>query len=102
MKKEHPHHSVRQRQKMSRRMIVYISAFCLAFITTGLVIVINLTHIEKSVAQTAASYTIEDESFVTDKSLPATIVKQHPLFGPQTKFMRKAKAIPQSQTNISE
>jgi hypothetical protein len=83
-------------------MIVLVSAFCIAIVATGLVVFINLTHVEKSMAQAAAQFTIEDESFVTDKSMPQTIAKQHPLFGPQTQFIRKAKAVPPAQTNISE
>jgi hypothetical protein len=53
-------------------------------------------------AQAVARYTIEDGSFVTDKSLPSTVSKQHPLFGPQTQFVRKAKQINTTDTNLAE
>ena len=83
-------------------MIVFVSTFCIAFVMTVIVIVINLTHVERSMAQQAATFTIEDESFVTDKSLPSTVVKQHPQFGSKTQFLRKAKPIDSAQTNIKE
>jgi hypothetical protein len=102
MGKRRTHQSVRQRQKMSFAMIAYVSVFCIALVTTCLVITINMMHVEKSMAQTVATYIIEDENFVTDKALPTVVVKQHPLFSSETKFMRKAKPIPIEQTNIKE
>ena len=102
MKKLRPHYTVRQRQKMSFSTIVFVSTFCVALVATGLVILINIIHVEKSMAQQTSEFTIEEESFVNDKALPSTVVKQHPMFGTKTQFMRKAKAIPSNQTNISE
>jgi hypothetical protein len=102
MKKMRSGQSVRARQKMSMKMVVFASVYCLAVITIGIIITINLSHIEKSMAQAVAKYTIEDESFVTDKSLPTTVSKQHPLFGPQTQFVRKVKQINTKDTNLSE
>ena len=61
-----------------------------------------MSHVEKSMAHQAAVFTIEDETFVNDKSLPTVITKQHPVFGPQTQFVRKAKTVSSSQTNLSE
>jgi len=87
---------------MSLTMIAYLSVLCIAFVTTCFVIIINLTHSEKSFAQTAATYVIEDPAFTTDKALPTTVVKQHPMFGSETRFIRKAKVISQELTNIKE
>jgi hypothetical protein len=102
MKRFGPHNTVRQRQKVSLRTIAYVSAFCIALVGTGLVIFINLTQVHSSKAQAAAEFVVEGESFVTDKSLPNTIAKPHPLFGPKTQFIRKAKTIPAAQTNIKD
>jgi hypothetical protein len=102
MKKIRPGQSVRARQKMSLRMVVATGIYCMAFITMGIIIFINLSHVEKSMAQAVVKFTVEDESFSTDKSLPTTISKQHPLFGPQTQFLRKAKTINAAETNITE
>jgi hypothetical protein len=96
------YHSVRQRQKVSMRTVAFVGAFCIALVGTGLVIFINLTQVHQSKAQAAAQFVVPEETFVTGKSLPNTISKQHPLFGPKTQFIRKAKAIPSAQTNISE
>jgi hypothetical protein len=68
----------------------------------GLTVFFNMSHVEKSMAGQAAVFTIEDETFVNDKSLPSVITKQHPEFGKQTQFARKAKVVSSSQTNISE
>ena len=84
------------------RMLVFAGTFCIAFVVTGIVTFIALTNVEKSMAQQAATFTIADESFVIDKSLPITVVKQHPQFGSKTQFLRKAKPIDSSQTNITE
>ena len=102
MRKFRPRQTLRHRQKMSYRMIVFVSMFCIAFVVTGLVALINTMHVEKIIAKQAAIFTIEDETFVNDKSLPTIVTKQHPPFGSQTQFMRKAKTIESSQTNISE
>jgi hypothetical protein len=102
MKRFRPYNTVRQRQKVSLRTIAFVSAFCIALVGTGLVIFINLTQVHSSMAQAAEQFVVQDESFVTDKSLPNTIAKQHPLFGPQTQFIRKAKSIPAAQTNIKD
>jgi hypothetical protein len=102
MRKFRPRHTVRHRQKMSYRMIVSVSMFCIALVATGLVVLINIIHVEKSMAQQAAQFTIEDGTLINDKSLPTIITKQHPSFGPQTQFVRKAKAVKATETNISE
>jgi hypothetical protein len=101
MRKFRPRQTVRHRQKMSFR-IVSVSMFCIAFATTAIVVLMNILHVEKSMAKQAAQFTIEDETFITGKSLPTIVTKQHPSFGPQTQFVRKAKAIKSTETNISE
>src|SRR5690349_17032850 len=93
MKKMRSRQFTRGRQKMSMKMLGFAGTYCVLLIATGIVIFINLSHVEKSMAQAVARYTLEDESFSTEKSLPTTVSKQHPLFGPQTQFLRKAKQI---------
>jgi hypothetical protein len=102
MKKKRTSQSVRGRQRISLRMVVFATTYCVLIVATGVVIFINLSHVEKSMAQATAQYTIEEERFVTDKALPTTVSKQHPLFGPETQFLRKAKQINPIETNISE
>jgi hypothetical protein len=102
MKNRRPYYGARQRQKISLRTIVFVGTFCLSFVATGLTIFISLTRVQQSMAQAASEFTIEDQIFVTDKSLPVTIAKEHPIFGPQTQFMRKAKTVNSTETNLSE
>lgn len=82
---------------MSRKTVIVIAASCMTCAVIGLTIFFNISQVDNSMADTrnvpASIYNVVDEEPVLVKSLPAPILVQTPLLGPNTQIVRSTKTV---------
>jgi hypothetical protein len=94
MKKSNsPQAKQRQRQKMSRKTIIIISACSFACIVGGLTIFFNVVHVDNTKATPSSLIIVEEQSFTTDKTLQAPAVIQRPAANSNAVFAKKARPV---------
>lgn len=88
-------HRNKQRQKLSRKTILIITASSLACMSIALTIFFNTVKVEKSMAAVSI-YLVTDEIPVVEKTLDAPVIMQFPTIGPNTILVRAVKP----ETNV--
>lgn len=92
-----------QKQKLSRRKIIILSASCVGLICIGLTLFFNLSRQEDSKAsgiqQAVGRVELEEPAYTDSKSVPVPMIRQLPVTDGQTVFARKAKA---TRTNLTQ
>ena|SRR6185295_10194868 len=85
-----------QRQKLSRRQIIIISAACIAFMCIGITIFINLSDVKSSKASVnhaVSVYEVGEPAYIDSKEIDAPVVIEMPVTDAHTVFVQKAKAL---------
>jgi hypothetical protein len=86
-----PQNKQRQRQKISRKTIVIISAFTMACIVIGFTLFFHMSHVNPSSAATPNLIIVEEQTFTTEKTVDAPLLKSQPQAAPNTLFAKKIK-----------
>lgn len=81
---------LRSRTRLTYKRIVALSLYGTAFIIL-ITIVFNLADIKKSKANAVEIIEVDEQQFTTEMSIPAPLIKNQKLAGPNTIFIHKVK-----------
>src|SRR5262245_16873277 len=85
----------KQRQKLRRRTILIVAASFVLLLTASLTIFFHFSNIDRSTAGTgqgfSGQYLIEEQTFVTDMTLPEPLVSAKPAPGKNVLMVRPIK-----------
>ncbi|MCX6276039.1 MAG: hypothetical protein NTV09_12620 [Bacteroidetes bacterium] len=84
-------HRTRQRQRLSRKTILILTASSIACMSIALTIFLNTSRVEKSMAAVSV-YVVPDEKPVVEMTLDAPVIRQLPVIGPNTILVKALKA----------
>ena len=92
MQKKNKRLKQRQRQRLSRKMVLLISTSGIACLAIALTIFFHTGKVEKSMAA-ANLYLVPDEKPVVDMTLEAPVIRDIPTIGPNTILAKTMKAV---------
>ena len=81
---------LRIRSRISYKRILIISIYGTALLII-LTVVFNLAEIKKSKANAVEIIEVDEQQFTTEMSVPAPLIKNQKLAGPNTIFIHKVK-----------
>lgn len=79
-----------QRQKLSRKMILILTASFMGCMIVALFIFLKTSRVDESMAS-GNTFMISEDAPVTEKTLDAPIVKSFPTLGPNTILVKAVK-----------
>ncbi len=91
-------HRTRQRQRMSRKTILILTASSIACMSIALTIFLSTSRVEKSMAAVSI-YVVPDENPVVEMILDAPVIRQLPVIGPNTIIVKTLKVDQQAAQN---
>lgn len=84
-------HRARQRQRLSRKTILILTASGIACMSIALTVFLNTSRVEKSMAAVSI-YIVPDEKPVVEMTLETPVIRQLPAIGPNTIMAKAVKA----------
>src|SRR6267154_1933215 len=90
-KSNNPQTKQRQRQKVSRKIIIIIGACSLLFIVIGLTIFFNISHVDQTDASDNHLIIDDEQTFTIEKTIEAPVIAQRPTMNSNTVFAKKVK-----------